>query len=366
MEDHDRLVAQIYEAVLHPELWSRLGMEIADFLGAGTVHMMLASPSEGIEYLSLFPRGDETFASEYLRDYIDLDFRVPRVLANKPGLPIDERSYVSREEARKSPIHQEFLPKYQIYDIVGANLTIGDSLGWFGVSTLRPGDDLDRDRQRVFAKLAPHILNAYTTMKVNHDQRIRSHLADAALDLVDAGILLVRGNKLVKANRAGIAILSDGFFTVVNGKLVCSDPLENTRLARCQDNFVPGTVQQTTIYNLKAEREFRIRFHANMLEPGGSGLLKIKEMIFTIIESDTAEETDPAAVEAFCAGSGVTPAELAVLGVVLSDGNLSRLAVTRGVSLDTVQKQRKSAMAKLGVSSQRELIRAFTRFQFLA
>ncbi|GAB4355339.1 MAG: hypothetical protein Kow0026_14500 [Oricola sp.] len=365
MDEYARLIRKIYEAASVPECWDRLSTEIADHVGAGTVHLMLASPSDGTEYLSLFPRGDPGFAGEYLRDYIGLDFRVPRVLSKAPGVLVDERSYVSAEEARRSPIHQEFLPKYQIYEIIGANMTIDGSMGWFGVSTLRPGDDLDNRKKKAFADLTPHILQAYRIIKANRDLQITAQMSLGALDSLNAALFFVRGRKLRHANRAAARIMDDGFLSVAHGRLVCHDPLENGRLARFQDAFDGAGTRQIVVADYLREREYGIRLHASAMDYAGGRDAHAAELVFSIVEWDAGPEVDPAAVEAFCAGRGVTPAELAVLRVVLGDGNLARLARERRVSLDTVQKQRKSAMAKLHAPSQKALVRAFTRFQML-
>lgn len=365
MDEHIRLVQKIHEAAGNPECWSRLSMEIADHVGGGTVHLMLASPSDGTEYLSLFPRGDPAFAAEYLRDYMSLDFRVPRVLSKRPGLLVDERSYVSPEEVRRSPIHQEFLPKYQIYEIIGANMTIDESMGWFGISTLKPGEDLDARKKRAFAELTPHLLQAYKTLKANHDLKISAGMSLGALDLLNVAVLLVRGRRLWHVNRAAARILDDGFLSFANGRLISRDPMENGRLARFQDEFSPERSAHIVITDHHHEREYGIRLHASALGYGEERRLQAGELVFSITEMSARAEVDPAMVEAFCAGRGVTAAEQAVLRVVLEDGSLARFARERNVTLDTVQKQRKSAMAKLFLTSQKALVRAFTRFQML-
>jgi len=134
----DEVIRKIYAAALEPALWHEVGHDVAETVGGGTVHLMLVSTDFETEYLSLFLRGDPAFAEVYLADYMAGDFRVPRVLAQTPGRLVDERSYVTREEARKSPIHQELLPRFDIYNIAGAHMSTAETFGWFGVSTL-PG-----------------------------------------------------------------------------------------------------------------------------------------------------------------------------------------------------------------------------------
>lgn len=365
MNEYIRLVQRIYEAASASEQWSRLSTDIADHVGGGTVHLMLASPSEGTEYLSLFPRGDEEFAAEYLRDYIGLDFRVPRVLTKTPGVLVDERSYVSSEEARRSPIHQEFLPKYDIHEIIGANMTIDGAMGWFGVSTRKPGEYLDNRKKKAFSELTPHILQAYKILKANRDLQMTADMGLGALDMLNMGLFFIRGRRLRHANRAAARILDDGFISVVNGRLVCIDPSENNRLARYQDDFNPAAARHIVVTDFLREREYGIRLHASAMDYGADRGAHAAELVFSITETGASPEVDPAAVEAFCAGRGITPAEQAVLCVVLGDGSLARLARERGVSLDTVQKQRKSAMAKLQATNQKALVRAFTRFEIL-
>ncbi|WP_202307990.1 helix-turn-helix transcriptional regulator [Mesorhizobium sp. L-8-10] len=365
MDDCDRLIRKIYEAAVNPDYWSPLGIEIADFVGGGTVHLLLASADGGDEYFSLFPRGDPGFASEYLRDYVDTDFRVPRILKNDPGVLLDERSYVSREEARRSPIHQELLPKYAIYDIIGAHMSVDGCIGWFGVSTLKPGDDLDPVRKAALARLTPHVLQAYKTTKANRDLQISRDMSLGVLDRLNTAVIVVRGRKFMHANHAAAQILDTGFLLVDNGRLVCPDTVENNRLAQFQERIRTTGRSHVIVHDQRIDVDYSIRAHASAPSFGADGKLRSAEIVFSISELGRGGEADVETVALFCADRNVTNAETAVLCAVLNSRNLRELAAERGVALDTVQKQLKSALEKLGFANQKTLFREFARFRTL-
>ncbi|RUM95143.1 hypothetical protein EET67_24950 [Pseudaminobacter arsenicus] len=173
MEQPDRILHKLYQAANDAEIWLDASHDISELVKGGPVHLLLASLETGDTYVNLFARGDPGMADEYLHNYAGMDFRTSRVMARTLGDFIDEREYVSEEEARASVIHQEFLPRYDIHKISGSNMCLDGCIGWFGISTKSASDEFE-SRHREFLKwLSPHVLNAFRIAKTQHELETR-------------------------------------------------------------------------------------------------------------------------------------------------------------------------------------------------
>lgn len=365
MDEVERVVQQIYEAADDPEYWEVVAPLIADLVGGGPVHLFLASSESGIEYLSLFARGDPGFAAEYLSNFAGQDFRVPRVLARPPGVLLDERSYVSREEARRSVIHQELLPKHGVHNIVGSNMSLEDSIGWFGVSTRHACETFDEAQRDLLARVAPHILGACRILKRRMDLERARALAVDALDLVSSAILLLHRGRLVQANAAAERLLRTGFFRLGSGRLECRDRFQDGRIAACLKEAAGGLDSVLAVRDYESGIDYLVRCHAAGARGGAGRANGGAAAVVSITEVDDPAASKREDVAAFCASYGVSAAEVSVVHAALSSTSLRTLAHDRGVALDTVRKQLKTAMARMGLDSQKKLFRAFERYRLL-
>jgi len=367
----DAIIRKIYAAALEPALWREVSHDVAEAVGGGTVHLMLVSTDFETEYLSLFERGDPAFAEVYLADYMAGDFRVPRVLAQAPGRLVDERSYVTREEARKSPIHQELLPRFDIYNIAGAHMSTAETFGWFGVST-RPGvEAFDAAQWGVLERLIPHIQQSYAILKRNHDLRAAAARARRGLDIVDAAVFHLLKGCILEANAAAENLLAEGFFCLRDGRLACADALEDRKIAAfLQDAFLqnggPALHRAALIHDHEREAAYFLRLHAPAPHYNGDGGIHAgRERLLSIHGSSPACAPSLEETVSFCRSHGLTGAETRVVSGVLAGRSLKEVAAERNIALDTVQKQLKSAMAKAGAGSQKHLFRDFERYRML-
>ncbi|PWW01458.1 hypothetical protein DFR52_102120 [Hoeflea marina] len=365
MDGTDRLIRMVYESALEPESWSDTAAAIGDHLGAGPIHLMLSSLETGRDYVSLLARGNPDFATEYLADYAPIDFRVPRVMAHQPGVYIDERSYVSREEARVSPIHQEYLLRQEIYNISGANLSHDGCIGWFGVSTLGPSHDFDARQRRFLELLSRHVFTAIKLTRRHLDLGLAGDLARQSLDMLNAAVAIIANNRVLDGNAAFGELLKERFLLLSNGALSCADPAQAESLTR----FIARRVTSGEGGSLV------LRHHAK----GVTYLLQCQDLFsripgqrrhdghrtVTILELGFAADPGIDEVMDFGRAYEISRAEAEVLQAVLSSRPLGAIAEARGVRLDTVQKQLKSAMRKTELNSQKKIFQAFERYRLM-
>tara|TARA_R110002020_G_scaffold64495_1_gene171122 strand:- start:5328 stop:6446 length:1119 start_codon:yes stop_codon:yes gene_type:complete len=361
----DRIIHMLYEAAASEEDWYKTACVIGDQVGAGPIHLFLCSLETGREYVNFLARGNPDFAAEYLDDYAATDFRVPRVMAHKAGAYIDERSYVTREEAAGSAIHQEFLPRQEIYNISGTNLTHDGCIGWFGLSTRGPGHDFD-DRQRAFlSSISGHVFRAMKLYRNRQDLVAERDLASQTLDLVNTGILILAGSQVLESNATFDRLLEDRFFLLRNDSLTCSDPVQAAKLQHHLAGDRDHASQDCLVLrHPEAGVTYLVQCHA-LSSPLPGPQRRQTHQAVSILKLDLDEQPDLEEVTAFCGSYGVSRAEAMVMRAVLASQHLSAFAEDRGIRLDTVQKQLKSAMRKTELNSQKKIFQAFERYRLM-
>lgn len=367
MDYDDEAIHTIYQAANEPEYWKQAAETISEISGGGAVHLLLASLETGQEYVNLFTRDQGGgFADEYIRDYASSDFRVPRVMARPLGDFTDEREYVSKDEARFSAIHQELLPRYDVYNISGANMCLDGCIGWFGISTPRPGVDFDSRQTANLRRLSRHVLNACRISMTHQDLMIARDQALGPLDLINAGLFLVESGRIVHMNEAAKSFIAEGFFRARNDRLYCADRAANDKFAMylkqaAQRAMAPLLLRQP-------ERDAAYSISVNDLFPRyeEGRVQKSRYQVISLVELNIPASTDLDEVLAFCSAYGVSAAEAMTIHASLSSISLVTFAEKRRIALNTAQKQLKSALSKMGISNQKKLFRAFERYRIVS
>lgn len=365
MAQTDLIIHMLYEAAAQGEGWFEAACAIGDEVGAGPVHLLLSSLETGQEYVNLLARGNPGFAAEYLDNYARTDFRVPRVLAYRPGRYIDEREYVTREEARSSPLHQEFLPRQEIFNICGSNMSHDGCIGWFGVSTRSPKHEFDHRQRAFLAVLSRHIFRAMKLYRTQQDLIATRDLATQALDLVNTSIVLLTGSKVVDVNSTFARLLEDRFFLIRNDVLTCFNPGQAARLSQYLGRTGDSANEDCLVLRHPATGAAYLVQSRDLFSPQTGPRRPLAHQVVTIQKLDFEEKPDLEDVMAFCAGYGVSSAETMVIRAVLSSQPLGAFAEVRGIRLDTAQKQLKSAMRKIGAGSQKNIFQAFERYRLI-
>lgn len=366
MEYGEEAIHKLYKAANEPEYWKDAAGAIAELTGGGAVHLLLASFDTRYEYVNLFTRDEIGFAAEYIRDYAAIDFRVPRVMARPLGSFADEREYVSEDDARNSPIHQELLPRYGIYNISGANLCLDGCIGWFGISTSGPTVDFDNRQREYLKQLSRHLLNACRISMTHQDLQMARERSLGSLDLFQAGLFLLESGRVVHANDAATRLITEGFFRLRSDRLSCTAATANSQLATFLSRAA-GQRSQPLLLR-QHEREAAYLVSVNDLFPHYAGNGSVEHSAYqavTITELNIPTHIDLDEVLLFCSSCGITPAEAMTVHASLNSISLASFAEMRGIGLDTARQQLKSALTKMGLGSQKKLFRAFERYRLV-
>ncbi|MDF2369199.1 MAG: hypothetical protein P1V21_00225 [Rhizobiaceae bacterium] len=364
-ETYDRILRQIYESASTPELWSPTLDTIAEFLDVGFMHLLFAHPETNFEYIEVAPREDPDFNAEYLRDFVDLDFRLERFKKQPIGVAFDERQISSPEERKRSPIYQELYPRHNVHQLLMANMSIDESRAGVSVTTRNWADEFSDGQRQAFQRLLPHILQSMRITKQNMDLQFSRFLAFEALDGVNSAIFLFFHQQLVQVNNTGKQLLDEGFFLIRNGQIALSNAAADRELQTWLQQANPFSCPPLLLRDDADRAEYLIRLHDPKPHFSRGRLQKSGSHIVSITRIRSTRSLLLRDVEQFSHTYGLSAAEMRVLHAVLNHGSLSDLAQSNGVKTDTVRKQLKSTMSKMDVKSQKMLFQLFERYNIL-
>ncbi|MGX1100828.1 helix-turn-helix transcriptional regulator [Amorphus sp. MBR-141] len=370
--DSDRLLALVgalYEAALAPELWQDAVNDIADAFGAHTSHVMALDRRSGAEPVNVLARQDPEAIRAYMNEFFEIDIRVPRMDALPPGLMVRDPDVWSPEEKRASPVFQDFQRPQKMFHITGAQLGIENHMTWYGVSRQRD-DPFDDHEFAMIARVVPHVRQALRLTCTIEEFRTRDRLLGGLWAGAGRGIVVLAPNGAVTfSNAAAEALTREGVIALRRNRLRFREAGLNGRLAAnlaALRTGVPGPAAIGAGLSVSAEGDqFGVRFVA-VPAPVMAGVAAGASLAVLLVP--LAREIAPSDVEIAQFGSlfGLTASEQRVLGAVAAGEDLSAHARARNVSPDTVRKQMKTALAKAGCRSQKDLLRLLERFCFLS
>src|SRR6266700_2224071 len=357
------LIESIYDAGLHPELWSDVVVTLNAFFGSracGLISKDSVSKSGATHY---YCGVDPHYIQLYAETYAQYDplARLPRYgeVRNIPDL-------VNFDEYRRGRFYQEWLRPQGCVDV--ANVVLEQSKSPCPMlMTIIPGKEmLDAGQRAGMQLIAPHASRA---LMINRAIERKQQRAIALADVVDSlntGVILLDGAcNIVHSNPAGETILAaDDVLRTVCGRLVARSPEANLAL---RDIFRDaGEVAAAAA----AGRKIPLMSH--------DGAYYIAHVIALPLLLRHGAEPACGAVGALfvwkaevdgqsCAGLldrtfELTPAELRVLQSIVEVGGVPETAAALGIAETTVKTHLHRVFAKTGASRQADLVKLSAGF----
>ncbi|WP_420411149.1 helix-turn-helix transcriptional regulator [Roseibium sp.] len=350
IEQLNNIIGKLYAATNGRECWDNVVNEIGDTLELGVIHLFLADLKSEFSYFGSSPRGNPEFDLKYQQEYSVHDFRLPRITAMKRGLMFDERSIATNDEIKKSPLHQELFVKNDIFNILGSNMSVDGAFGWFGVTTKGISEEFTSEQRNALNYLSPHILQAFDLAKTNIDLKYIKKATGQLLCSANIGVAFCEAGYIVDIGNLDETIFKHGFLRLVSGQLHCRDVRSNERLRAFLVSDRRSSYGQLRLSDHERQHDYFLKL--KNISPL-AGLAERKLLIIKVLERDKIPDLE--AVTQFGNNYRLSDAQISVVHAVLCNIPLSKLADMRGVKLDTVRKQLKAAMEKLGVRSQKEM-----------
>src|SRR5882757_4287176 len=207
-----RLIGEIYDASLDPELWPQVLEASCKFLdglmGSFASFDLLEGDINVAKYWGFDAESLQVFNERYGRTHP----LVPGSLRTKVGDLTTISDLMPYDEFLQTALYREFLKQYGYIDAIQATLEhTATAVAVFGVARHESVGMVDATMRRRMGLLAPHMRRAVLIGKVVRLSRIEPAALADTLDGLAAGIFLVDAElRIVHANASGGAMLADG------------------------------------------------------------------------------------------------------------------------------------------------------------
>lgn len=354
------LFLDIHQTALEPESWPCVMNRIADAMEAHSSHLMVLNAGNGREPLGFLERQDPEAHRIYMRDHFPHDIRVPRMTSADIGAVLRDCDVWSAEERLASPLYHDYQRVHRLHEITGANLSVAGHLIWFGVARReeRPFED---DGLKLLRLVLPHIRQAVrhflerAEMAAQRD--VLWQLGGKALFLLDPG------GRVRFCNAAAESFAGEGLLSLARGRLVFADTKLQDSLACALAALRHGTPLPAACHGLLAVDQTSGSQFGLRLMTADDGLGPALLVILSPLDHGVFTKDE---IRRFAALFSLTPAETRVVDAIASGRALDDFAADAAIRIDTARKQLKSAMAKAGCRSQKDLLRMVERFCFLS
>jgi len=210
MHDLDRLVGQIYDAVVEPGRWPQVLETLSDFLdGAATKLTFQNARTLRSEASSVRmpPEADLTYAQYYYKTNVFL----PRIARLQAGTLIPVWDLLPREVYQRSEFYNDFCRPGDMCHPIGVVLANEpDMRVVFTCGRARTAGEFEPEHLDRLRRIGPHLVRAAgVRLRLSRSEIARDANAEA-LDRVAQGVLIVAANgDILFANRAAEAMLAE-------------------------------------------------------------------------------------------------------------------------------------------------------------
>jgi DNA-binding HTH domain-containing proteins len=341
---------------------------LARELGCDAAYFKLVSQPEGEVMAGVGGGMVDGSDRDYLHNYLATDVRVPRVALAARRAVLDDAQLISEDERRRSPFHNEWVPRYGLGHLLHVN--IAQSLRHTAIVTCAQATargEFDTRQRRLLALYVPHFERAVLLqLRLLELEQQATLMNDAFVHLSLPAMVLDGTARVIRANAAAQRALAgrDGI-GVAQGRLSITDPeaaREVERRVREATFSLPDTARSDDTSRISVGRPSGLApYRLELLPlPGRSSPGPAHRTALLAVLHDPLQPAGRPADE-LRRRFGLTPAE-ARLAQAIGQGSTTReYAEERGVSVGTARFQMKQVLAKTGCRRQSDLVRLIAR-----
>ena len=363
------LVGAIYDTVLDRTLWPDVLRRLSCFVqgAASAVFWQDGANDQGAAYFQDggIPRH---YGELYFSKYVRLNpTTIPRLFADVEE-PVATADLVPYDEFLRTRFHREWAQPQGLVDFVSITLEkAAGKAAMFGVFRHARNGVVDEATRRRMRSIAPHIRRAVLISKVVDFKRDEAEMFARTLDGLRAAVILVdAGGRIVHANAAAVALLSDGcVIKAANGALTASARQADERLRAIFDAAAHGDEaigKEGIALPLAGKNGERYVAHALPLTSRGRGRTARPRAAVAAIFVHKAGLEAPSPPVAIAEAYSLTMAELRVLFAIVEVGGVPEAAETLGIAASTVKTHLGRLYEKTGVRRQADLVKLVAGF----
>lgn len=364
------LIAGIYDAALAPSRWPAVLRETSAVVG-GLSAALYAKDITGVG--GGIYHTDGAIPLEYQISYFETYAKIDPATAGHLYAEIEQSistaDILDYEEFKQSRFYQEWARPQQIVDFLSAPLEKrGGWAAMFGVFRHeRDGlvDDATRERMRL---VVPHIRRAVLIGRVIEEGTKQAASFVDALDGLSAAMYLVDADgRVMHANAAGTVLLNSRTVLLIRGeRLLAAD---RDAAAALQDVFTAAGngegavgIKGISVALPSAEGSNYVA-HVLPLTSGARLGTGVSYRAVAALFVHPATLDTPAAPEVIAKTFGLTLSELRVMVTIVQAGGVAETAEALGIAETTVKTHLSRLFQKTGAARQADLVKLVAAFQ---
>lgn len=366
---HDELadlVGLFYDAALDNELWVGSSERIAKAFGATSTVLKLHRADEQVSLVEVTPN---MIVPDKLRDWAShwhsRDLWVERSVSFGLSRIVTDDDLVSEEERQKTGFYREWLRHLDIYRMLGAAFSAGESgIGVLGIHRPEDAPQFGEEERHRVSILLPHLKRA-----LNLSQRIaQTSFAHAAgfesLDAVDTGVVIAdTGCRVLHANSVAEMLLDRSAEICVQGsRLIAHDPALRAKLntaVQAAISLSEGELRwsQSVIRIDRAERA-PWTLAVFPLRPRWPNAIWQRPLALILMRDP---EYPPFHIEMLRAAFGLTRTEALVAARLAQGSSLTDICKALNIGIGTARTHLKQILIKTGTARQAEAVAVLGR-----
>lgn len=363
----DDLIGHLYDAAVDARLWPGMAARIASAFDSTSTVVKFHGDAGEVELLEttenmIVPDHRREWAEEWHRR----DLWVQRTVAHGMDKIVTAEMLVTPEEQRHSDFYREWLTAFDIYHVVGAAFSLGESgVGVLGIHRPRDAETYGaHDRYRT-ALLLPHLARAVRVGRHLTNAGLAQAAALDALDRLDTGVLVLdRRGKIIHANAPAEECLRESAdLGVLQGRFyLCDTRLQDRFTLALRDAVAlaagrPGARAPAALAIDRAGRlpltlslaPLRPRWSRGF-DPGPMALVFLRDPERPGLHLDRLREL-----------FGLTPTEAVIAADLGAGKSPEQIASRQHIGIGTVRWHLKSILAKTGTARQAEAAALLSR-----
>ena len=348
----ETLVDSIYEASVVPEMWPAVLARVTS-LADGAFASVFAQKNDTINWVGT-PEADVLIGEYVALKQPGLNSRIPRFSPNPHAGFITDLDVFTEEEIAADPFYQEFMyPRG--YGWVASRHVFSPSGEAVVVSIERQRDRGPFERKIVdrLDLLGPHLARStLLTARLNFN-RARA-MADTLQSLGLPGAVLRGGGKVLAVND-GLERLMPSLLQDRRERLHLADAAADALLeeALSRRSIRGGPISVNSIPVAATEEHPPMILHLLPVRGAANDIFSQATSLLVVTPVDRAVVPTAKVLQGLF---DLTPAEARVARGISEAQSVEALALSAGVSVETVRSQLKTVLAKTGLSRQQELI----------
>jgi DNA-binding CsgD family transcriptional regulator len=361
--DLSKLIGDIYDAALDPQLWTHALEGSCSFIGGfSAVLIWQDAATERAAILHSFNQNPH-YLRLYFEKYRAMDPMYPAAIFMEPGVVQTSGDLVPLAEFAKTRFYREWSKPQGIVDAVGANLERGlTSSALLNIQWGEGDGPLDEDVRRRAALVVPHFQRAVAIGRLFDQHRTVASVLTETLDHVEAGVFLVNAKgHLVFVNAEGEAMLDEASIVCRRNDALGAVVPEADRSLR--DIFAAAEKGDISVGTrgvavpLSTSPTDRWFAHVLPLTSGARQDTGSRLDATAAVFVRKATLADPSPLEALATRYRLTASEIRVLDALLKVSSVKAMAEMLGISQATVKTHLHHLFRKCGASRQSDLVK---------